>query len=308
MSQPETPNHPLNENAVAVIGLSGRFPGAPDLARFWENLRQGVESITFFSADELRATGVPEAALANPSYVRAGGILEGVELWDAAFFGLSAREAALLDPQQRLFLEHAWEALESAGYDARRCDFPVGVFAGASANSYYLYYLFSPDELLAGPEAAQLFLGNDKDFLATRVSYKLGLRGPSLSVQTACSTSLVAVHLACQSLQSGECDMALAGGVSVRVPQRLGYFWQPGGIASPDGHCRAFDAAAAGSVNGSGVGVVVLKRLADALADGDPVRAVILGSAVNNDGAQKVGYTAPSVDGQAAAIAEALAL
>ncbi len=304
MSGGETPF----DNGIAILGMAGRFPQAPDLKRFWENLRGGVESIASFSDSELLAAGVGEAALRDPAYVRAGGVLDGVDLFDAPFFGMSAREAALLDPQQRLFLEHAWEALEAAGYDSQRIQGSVGVYAGASTNSYYLYYLFSPRDLLSSPEGARLFLGSDKDFLATRTSYKLGLRGPSLSVQTACSTSLVAVHLACQSLLSGECDMALAGGVSVRVPQRVGYFHQPGGILSPDGHCRTFDAEAGGSVIGSGVGVVVLKRLEDALADGDPVRAVIRGSAVNNDGALRVGYTAPSVEGQAAAIAEALAL
>ncbi|HVR99032.1 MAG TPA: type I polyketide synthase, partial [Thermoanaerobaculia bacterium] len=296
------------DSGVAIVGMAGRFPQAPDLERFWENLRGGVESISFFPDADLLAAGVSAAALRDPAYVRAGGVLDGVDLFDAPFFGMSAREAALLDPQQRLFLECSWEALEASGYDSQRIQGAAGVYAGASTNSYYLYYLFSPRDLLSSPEAARLFLGSDKDFLATRTSYKLGLRGPSLSVQTACSTSLVAVHLACQSLLSGECDMALAGGVSVRVPQRVGYFYQPGGILSPDGHCRAFDAEAGGSVIGSGVGVVVLKRLEDALADGDPIRAVIRGSAVNNDGSLRVGYTAPSVEGQAAAIAEALAL
>jgi amino acid adenylation domain-containing protein len=206
-----------------------------------------------------------------------------------------------------LLLETAWEALEAAGYDAERIERPVGVYAGASNSSYFLHYLFSPGEMLNSPDGPQLFLGNDNNFLATRTSYKLGLRGPSLTVQTACSTSLVAIHLACQSLLNGECDMALAGGVCVRVPQ-VGYFYRSGGIYSPDGHCRAFDAAAAGSVTGNGVGMVVLKRIEDAIADRDPIRAVILGSAVNNDGALRVGYTAPGVEGQAAAVAEALAL
>jgi amino acid adenylation domain-containing protein len=296
------------DNHIAIVGMAGRFPQAGNLDRFWENLRDGVESISFFSEQELLATGVSPATLSDPRYVRAAGVLADVDLFDANFFGFSAREAALLDPQQRLFLECSWQALEEAGYDARRIAGPVGVYAGASVNSYYFFYLFSPRDLLNAPGSGQAFLGGDKDFLATRVSYELGLRGPSLSVQTACSTSLVAVHLACQSLLNGECDMALAGGVSVRIPQKVGYFHQSGSILSPDGHCRAFDAEAAGTVSGSGVGVVVLKRLEDALADGDPVRAVIRGTAVNNDGALRVGFSAPSVEGQAAAISEALAL
>jgi amino acid adenylation domain-containing protein len=296
------------DNQIAVIGMAGRFPQAPTLERFWDNLRNGVEAISVFSDQELLSSGVSPETLARADYVRAGGILDGVDLFDAPFFGFSAREAALLDPQQRLFLECAWEALENAGYDSLRVDGPVGVYGGTSINSYYLYYLFSPRELLNSPGAAQSFLGSDKDFLATRLSYKLGLRGPSLSVQAACSTSLVAIHLACQSLLNGECDMALAGGSSVRIPQKTGAFYYPGGIVAPDGHCRAFDAEADGSVNGSAVGVVLLKRMEDAVADGDTIRAVIRGSAVNNDGALRVGYTAPSIEGQSAAVAEALAL
>ena len=298
----------LPENAIAILGMAGRFPGARDLETFWENLRQGVESIRTLTDEEQLAQGVLPSTLANPHYVRSGGFLEEIDLFDAPFFGYSAREAALLDPQQRLFLECAWEALETAGYDSLRIAGPVGVYGGTSTNSYYFFYLFSRGDLLNSPTATQTFLGSDKDFLCTRISYELGLRGPSLGVQTACSTSLVAVHLACQSLLNGECDMALAGGASVRVPQTIGYFHQPGGIMSLDGHCRSFDADAGGSVPGSGLGVVVLKRLEDALADGDPIRAVIRGSAVNNDGALRVGFTAPSVEGQSAAIAEALAL
>jgi len=295
------------ESAIAILSMAGRLPGAHDLDSFWENLRQGVESIRQLTDEELLAAGVLPATLTDPRYVRSAGVVEEIDLFDAPFFGYSAREAALLDPQQRLFLECAWEALEAAGYDSLRIDRPVGVYGGVSANSYYFFYLFSRQDLLNTPAAAQGFLGSDKDFLCTRISYELGLRGPSLGVQTACSTSLVAVHVACQSLLNGECDMALAGGASLKVPQ-VGYFHLPGGILAPDGHCRAFDAEAAGAVPGNGVGVVVLKRLEDALADGDPIRAVIRGSAVNNDGALRVGFSAPSVEGQSAAIAEALAL
>ena len=212
-----------------------------------------------------------------------------------------------MDPQHRLFLECAWEAMEGAGYDSHRYDGAVGVYAGASTNSYLIAVLSHAD-LVAAVNDFQTIVGNDKDFLATRVSYHLNLRGPSVNVQTACSTSLVAIHLACQSLLTGECDMALAGGVSVRVPQQSGYLYQRGGILSQDGHCRAFDAAASGTVGGNGAGVVLLKRLSQALEDGDQIRAVIKGSAINNDGANKVGFTAPSVTGQAAVIAEALGI
>jgi amino acid adenylation domain-containing protein len=293
-----------DETAVAIIGMAGRFPGARDLAGFWANLREGVESVSFFSRAELAAEGVSPALLSDPHYVGAGAVLDGADEFDASFFGMTPREAEVTDPQQRLLLECAWQAVESAGYDAGRYAGRVGVFAGSGLNSYML-------KMAALTEASRpasdfmMALGNDKDYLPTRVSYKLNLRGPSVNVQTACSTSLVAVHLACRSLLAGECDMALAGGASVRALQRSGYLYQEGGIHSPDGHCRAFDARAAGTLPGNGVGVVLLKRLRDALADGDTVHAVVLGSAVNNDGSLKVGYTAPSVEGQAEVIAAA---
>ncbi|HVR07953.1 MAG TPA: polyketide synthase, partial [Thermoanaerobaculia bacterium] len=293
---------------VAVVGMACRFPGAPDVESFWQNLLGGVESITFFSAAELLAAGVPAATLAAPEYVRAKAVIAEPDRFDAAFFGLSPREAELLDPQHRLLLECAWHALEDAGHDPWRYPGPIGVFAGAGTNTYLLWHLQHNAAALAAAGAYQAMLGADDHFLATRISYQLGLRGPSLTVQTACSSSLVAVHLAVQSVLNGECDMALAGGVRVSVPQVAGHWHQGGGIFSPDGRCRPFDAAAAGSIDGDGAGVVVLKRLADAIADGDRVRAVILGSAVNNDGAQKVGYTAPSVSGQAEVIAMALAV
>jgi phthiocerol/phenolphthiocerol synthesis type-I polyketide synthase E len=292
---------------VAIVGMAGRFPGAPDIDTFWRNLRDGVDAIRTFSDDELLAAGVSPAILADPAYVKAGPVLADVDAFDADFFGVSAREAELTDPQQRLFLECAWEALEHAGYDADRLNGRVGVFAGGGLNTYLLQLAASRD-ILNSPEALQVILANAADHLATHVSYKLNLRGPSLSVQTACSTSLVAVHLAFQSLMSGESDMALAGGVSVSGPQRAGYRYQEGMILSPDGRCRAFDASAAGPVGGSGLGLVVLKRVADAIDDDDTIYAVIRGSAINNDGAAKVGYSAPGVDGQAEVIAEALAL
>jgi len=280
---------------IAIVGLAGRFPGARDLGEFWANLRDGVESIRRFGDEELKAAGVPEEILANPGYVKAGTVIEGADRLDAEFFGLTPREAEIIDPQHRLFLECAWEALESAGYDSETWRRPVGVYAGVSFSTYVLLNVWSNRDRVAFLGS---LLGADKDHLATLVSYKLDLEGPSLAVQTACSTSLVAVHLAVQGLLNGECDMALAGGVSLRFPQSAGYFWSEGGITSPDGHCRAFDAAAQGTVFGDGLGIVVLKRLADAEADGDTIHAVIKGSAINNDGAAKVGYTAPRLGGQ----------
>jgi phthiocerol/phenolphthiocerol synthesis type-I polyketide synthase E len=293
---------------IAIVGLACRFPGAGDPERFWRNLRNGVESVSFFSDRELRDAGIPAAVSSAPNYVRAHAVLEGIELFDAGFFGYSPREAEIMDPQQRLFLEVAWEALERAGYDPTRSRQVIGVYGGVTLSSYLMALSPLRDRLQAlGVDTTMLAVGNDKDSLAPRVSYKLDLRGPAVTVQTACSTSLVAVHMAAQGLISGETDMALAGAVSLTVPMVTGYLYQEGGILAPDGHCRAFDARAAGTVFGCGAGLVVLKRLADALADGDTVHAVLKGSAVNNDGSSKAGFTAPSVGGQAAVIAEALA-
>ncbi|MFP5263075.1 MAG: amino acid adenylation domain-containing protein [Blastocatellia bacterium] len=296
-----------SSEAIAIVGMAGRFPGARNVKEFWENLKGGVESISFFSEQELLDSGMDATLLNDPNYVRAGGILKDVELFDAPFFGFNPREADITDPQHRLFLECAWEALEQAGYNSETYGGSIGVYAGISMSSYFLMNLQSNPEVMSGPAGFQVMVGNDKDFLATRVSYKLNLKGPSLTVQTACSTSLVATHLACQSLLNGECDMALSGGVSVSIPQKKGYLYQEGGIASPDGHCRAFDHRAQGTVSGNGVGVVVLKRLSKALADGDQIYAVIKGSSINNDGSIKIGYTAPSVGGQAEVIAAAQA-
>ncbi|HEX8852343.1 MAG TPA: polyketide synthase, partial [Pyrinomonadaceae bacterium] len=293
---------------VAVIGMAGRFPGARNVEEFWRNLVGGVESVSFFSDEELLRAGVDETLLGESHYVKAGAVIEEIEYFDAAFFGLTPREAEMMDPQHRLFLEQAWAALETAGYAAERYPGRIGVFAGESFNSYLFNHLVPRRELIEAVGTFQTLIGNDRDHLTTQTAYRMNLRGPCVSVQTACSTSLVAVHLACQSLLNQECDVALAGGVSISVPQAQGGVYQEGSIISPDGHCRAFDAAAAGTVKGSGVGIVVLKRLAEALADGDPIEAVIKGSAINNDGALKVGYTAPSVEGQAGVIAEALAV
>jgi acyl transferase domain-containing protein len=297
----------MSDSDIAIIGMAGRFPHAPRLDDFWRNLRDGLESVEQLSDAELLASGVDAALLQDPNYVKSGVFLEDFDLFDNAFFGFNPREAALIDPQQRVFLECAWEVLEAAGYDAGRYHGAIGVFAGVSISTY-LINLFAHRSELGTTSNFQLLMANDKDFLPTRVSYKLDLHGPSVTVQTACSTSLVAVHLGCQSLLGGESDMALAGGASIPIPQRRGYLYQEGNINSPDGHCRAFDAEARGTIGGSGVGVVLLKRFADAIDDGDTIHAVIKGSAVNNDGAMKVGFTAPSVEGQAKVIAEALSV
>ncbi|HVT15952.1 MAG TPA: beta-ketoacyl synthase N-terminal-like domain-containing protein [Thermoanaerobaculia bacterium] len=302
----ERPPSPPGADGIAVVGLAARFPGATDADAFWRNLRDGVESISRFAAEELAAAGVEPAELADPRYVPAKGVLAAADLFDAAFFGVTPREAEVMDPQHRVFLECAWEALEDAGCDPRRPPGRIGVWAGAGAEAYLIANLLPERERLRALGALQVLLLNDRDFLATRISYALDLKGPSATVQTACSTSLVAAHMACQSLLGGECDLALAGGVSISLPLRAGYLCQEGGVMSPDGHCRAFDAAAAGAVEGNGCGIVALKRLADAQAAGDRVYAVIRGSAVNNDGAARAGFTAPSVDGQAEVIAESL--
>ncbi|NEO98309.1 MAG: SDR family NAD(P)-dependent oxidoreductase [Symploca sp. SIO2E9] len=303
MNEPDLSNY-INELDIAIIGMSCRVPGAKDINTFWQNLLNGVESISFFSDSELESVGIDRALLNNPNYVKAFGKLSDIELFDASFFGFSAKEAQIMDPQHRLFLECAWEAIERAGYDPERYEGSIGVYAGAGMNTYVLNNLAQQLDLSEPAANYQVMVGNDKDYLPTRISYKLNLTGPSINIQTACSTSLVAVHLACQSLLNNECDMTLAGGVSVLLPNQAGYLYQEGMILSPDGHCRAFDAQAQGTVGGNGLGIVVLKRLADAIADGDEIHAVIKGSAINNDGSRKVGYTAPSVDRQAAVICE----
>jgi acyl transferase domain-containing protein len=285
--------------------MSGRFPGARDLDAFWANLRAGVESLTEFTDAEMAAAGVDRALLKRADWVKRGTVLEGADLFDASFFGYSPREAQIIDPQQRIFLETAWEALENAGYTSEPDGSTIGVFAGSSMPTYIVTQILADPELVASVGGYQLMLGNDKDFLTTRVSYKLDLHGPSMAIQTACSTSLVAVQVAVRSLQRGECDIALAGGVSINFPQGTGYQYQEGMIFSPDAACRPFDKDAKGTRAGAGVGIVVLKRLDEALADRDTIHAVIVGAAINNDGAAKAGYTAPSVDGQVEAIATA---
>ena len=293
-----------NELDIAIVGMSCRLPGAQNLDEFWRNLAGGIESITRLSDEEILESGVPASHLKDPNYVKAAPVLEKPGDFDAGFFGYTPLEARTMDPQHRLLLELAHEALEHAGYDPDRYQGRIGVFAGAALNTYFTGVGLASR---LAEDYIPTLIGNDKDFLSTRISYKLNLKGPSITVQTACSTSMVAVHLARQSLLGNETDMALAGAVSVRVPHRAGYFYDGGGVVSPDGHVRAFDAGANGTVFGSGGGILVLKRLADALADGDTIHALIKGSAVNNDGSGKAGYTAPSVDGQADVVVEALA-
>jgi phthiocerol/phenolphthiocerol synthesis type-I polyketide synthase E len=312
MLGPDTQTHesePASRSAIAVIGMAGRFPGARGVKELWTNLRAGVESIHAFTDEALLAAGESPDRLRDPSYIKACGRLDDIDRFDAGFFGLSPRDAAVFDPQHRLFLECAWEAFEDAGYVGERVAGPVGVFACSGASEYLMSNVIRNRGVMDSMGAWLVrHTGNDPSFLATRVSYELNLRGPSMSVQTACSSSLVAVHVACQSLLDFECDMALAGGATVYPEQDRGYFHRAGEILSPDGHCRAFDAGAGGTVMASAVGCVILKRLDDALRDRDHVLAVVLGSAINNDGSDKVGYLAPSVGGQARVVREALAV
>ncbi|MEM9271461.1 MAG: amino acid adenylation domain-containing protein [Cyanobacteria bacterium P01_F01_bin.143] len=307
------------ESDIAIIGISCRFPGANNIDEFWQNLRDGIESISFFEDAELQVGGLAKgealrdhSLLSDPNYVKAGANLPDIDLFDATFFGYSAKEAEIMDPQQRVFLECAWEALQTSGYTGEHQENRIGVFAGSGMNTYLINNVhpnrkFSPQRTFLGSAFdLQVRLANGGDFLPTKVSYKLGLQGPSVNVQTACSTSLVAVHMACQSIISGESDMALAGGISIGVPQKTGYLYQQDMIFSPDGHCRAFDADAQGTVFGDGVGIIVLKSLSKALEDRDDIYAVIKGSAINNDGSDKIGYTAPSLEGQTEVIRQAL--
>jgi 3-oxoacyl-(acyl-carrier-protein) synthase/thioesterase domain-containing protein/acyl carrier protein len=296
------------ENAIAIIGLSGKFPGADDIQVFWENVCNGKETISSFSDEELIAAGLSKSQIKSPGYVQSRGILNGIEFFDAEFFGFNAKEAQLTDPQHRLFLECAWEALENAGYCSDNYPGSIGVYGGTGMSSYYLNNIHPNRQLRETLGDFLLHIGNDKDFLTTRVSYKLNLKGPSIAVQTACSTSLVAVCVACNHLLTYQCDMALAGGVAISVPQLSGYLFQEGMILSGDGRCRPFDAAAQGTVMSNGVGIVVLKRLQDALADKDHIFAVIRGYGINNDGSRKIGYSAPSVEGQAETIVSAISM
>ncbi|MDQ3031300.1 MAG: SDR family NAD(P)-dependent oxidoreductase [Myxococcota bacterium] len=296
----------VDAGAIAIVGMASRLPGARTADEYWRNLKNGVESVRHYTDEELLASGESPESLRKKNYVRAGAPLDDMEMFDGDFFGFSPKESAIMDPQHRQFLETAWEALENAGHPPEKFEGPVGVWSGCGPAWYFTFNLCTNPELVRD---VGLFLlrhtGNDKDFLATRVSYLFDLHGPSMAVQTACSSSLTAVHLACQSLLARETDMALAGGVTVEIPHRRGYVYHEGEVLSPDGHCHAFDHRAQGTVFGSGAGVVVLRRLEDALRDGDHIWAVIKGSAVNNDGSSKVNYLAPSVDGQARCMVEA---
>jgi phthiocerol/phenolphthiocerol synthesis type-I polyketide synthase E len=309
-----TSNSELPPNAIAVVGMAARLPGANTLSAFWDNLRRGEESIVNLSEDDLLAEGISEKALANHAYVRRAALLDGIDEFDADFFSFTPHAARMTDPQHRLFLQTAWHALEDAGYDPAQIDGSVGVYATSTTSGYLLHNIMSnhdPNAIIGQGvtfEMVNLSLQNDKDYLATKAAHQFNLRGPALSVQTACSSALVAVHLACQSILNGECEMALAGGASLRIPHRVGYWYDPGSMVSPTGHCRPFDVRSDGTIFGSGVGVVVLKALQDAVDDGDRIHAVIRGSALNNDGATKMTFAAPNAAGQADVIAEAQAI
>ncbi|UCH95068.1 MAG: amino acid adenylation domain-containing protein, partial [Candidatus Aminicenantes bacterium] len=308
MKRIETDSYPVKKDSrhIAVIGISLRVPGAKNIGEFWRNLEEGVESISFFKEEELEGSEAHRLIQGHLKLVSAGGVLGEVDCFDADFFGITPGEAEIMDPQHRLFLEHAWRGLEDAGYVGETFPGLIGIYAGVGWNIYLLNNALANPGIIKQRGEFQTMIGNDKDFFATRVSYKLNLRGPAVTVQSACSTSLAAVHLARQGLLSGECDMALAGGAAVKVPERTGYFHAEGGHLSPDGHCRPFDAKARGTVFGNGIGIVVLKRLPEAVKDNDHIYAVIKGSALNNDGSLKVGYTSPSEIGQFEVITKAL--
>ena len=295
-----------NINKIAIIGMAIRFPGAANVDKFWQNLCNGVESISFFSNKELDHS-IDQNLIKNPNYIRAKGIIDDAEMFDARFFGMNAGEAEIMGPQQRIFLELAWHAIENAGYNPDLFDGLIGVYAGMGNNTYYTNNVLTRPDLIRNMGGFQTTIANEKDYIATRVSYKMNLKGPGVSINTACSTSLVAVSHACDSLLNYQCDMALAGAVTITSPLKKGYLYEEINILSKDGHCRPFDADATGTVASDGAGIVVLKRLEDALADHDSIYAVIKGTAVNNDGSDKISFMAPSVNGQAEAIAMAIA-
>lgn len=292
---------------IAIIGMSGRFPGARDLRAFWHNLQGGVDSIGHFSEEELITSGLfPIDVIRHPDFIAAKGVLDDAEMFDAAFFGISPREAELMDPQHRLLMECAWHALEDSGYDSDRYPGRISAFTSTGLNTYMAFNICSHPGLAQRVGGFHLSICNDKDFVATRIAYAMNLKGASLNVSTACSSSLVSVHFACQHLLTQQSDITIVGAVSVHFPQKVGHIYEAGAAYSPDGLCRPFDATKSGLIDGSGVAAVVLKRLDDAVADGDTIYAVIKGTAVNNDGRNKVGYTAPSIEGQADVISEAM--
>ena len=296
----------INSDGIAIIGMVGRFPGADTVEALWQNLCNGIESCTTFTDAEIDPS-VDVELRTDPNYVRVRGIIDGAETFDAGFFGISPREAEVMDPQARVFLELAYTALENAGYMPESYDGAIGLYAGSGQNTYFEHHICGRPEIINRLGEFQTMLANEKDFVTTRTSYKLGLTGPSLSINTACSTSLVAVIQAFQGLMSNQCDIALAGGISITTPQNRGYLYQEGSMLSPDGRCRPFDSNAQGTMFNSGAGIVILKRLEEALDDGDRIYAVIKGVGMNNDGTDKVSFTAPSVNGQAGAITMAQA-
>jgi acyl transferase domain-containing protein len=289
-----TPDDHDGAEPIAIVGIAARVPGANDVHQFWRNLVDGVESVTTFTREEQLARGAQEGEVDDPGWVNAAPVVDGFDQLDAGLFGMSDREAALTNPQHRLFLESCYTVLQDAGYDPARYPGAIGVYAGSGGNAYFWENIRHNAAASGSPHnAVSLATGNQPNYVATGPSYRLNLRGPSMTVATACSTSLVALHLACEALRNGECDMAIAGGVNLEHPQGVGYLGMEG-FTSPDAHVRPFDAAANGTVWGSGVGTVLVKRLSDAIADGDTIRAVVLGNAINNDGGNKVGFTAPA--------------
>jgi len=295
----------LNGNEIAIIGMAGRFPKSANIYEFWDNIINGRECISFFTDEELIEEGIELNYIKNKDYIKAKGVIDNIDLFDASFFDINPKEAELMDPQHRLLLECAWEALENAGYDAERYEGAIGVYAGKSMSSYLFLNVYPHIKKILAAGNLQAAIGNDKDSITSTISYRLNLKGPSINVQSSSSTSLAAVAIACQSLLTYQCDMALAGGITVGPPVKSGYLYDVGGIMSSDGHCRAFDAKSSGFVPGNGYGLVVLKRLDEAIRDNDHIWAVIKGFGVNNDGSEKVSYTAPSVDAQANVIVTA---
>jgi acyl transferase domain-containing protein len=296
----------LQETDIAVIGMGCRLPGCNNTKEFWKNLINGNDLISTFTTAELELEGIPRSLFEQPNYVKRRGIISEIDQFDSEFFDITPAEADAMDPQQRLFLECCWEALEDSGYNPLEYKGLIGIFAGSGINQYFLKNIIKNKNIMEKLGHYSVLMLNDKDFLATRVAYKLNLRGPAITIQTACSTSLVAIHSACKSLLQGECDIAIAGGVSLSIPQKQGYIYKEGMIMSPDGYCRAFDAEANGTVSSSGLGIVILKMAKDAIDDRDFIHAIIKGSAINNDGNNKVGFTAPGLEGQSRVIEEAL--
>lgn len=305
MNQPESTK---NLECIAIVGIAVRMPGAADVRQFWENLKTGKESISLFSKDEMLEAGVSAEIIDLPNYIAAKGILEGVELFDANFFGIAPREAELMDPQHRVLMECAWAAMEDAGYVPAQYPGRIAVFTSAGMNTYLPVNLMSNPDLLEQVGGFELSIYNDKDFVPTRIAYSMNIKGPAIDIGTACSSSLVSTHLACQHLLTYQSDMALVGGITIHLPQKVGHLHETGSAYSPDRHCRPFDSTQSGLIDGNGAAVIIVKRLEDALNDGDKIHALIRGSAINNDGSDKVGYAAPSVNGQAEAILEALAV